>query len=240
MPGWKSVHNLVFLITGASTGIGAATARLASEHGYRLVLASRDGERLQALADELGGPSRALTISCDVTDWQQVKSLADHTAEVFGRLDAAFVNAGVFSGAPLLGDHDTPQEWRQMVLTNVYGAAITAHTLWPLLKASHGHLILTGSVAGRVTVPGSLYSATKWAITGLAQSLRAAAAGSHARVTVVHPGLVDAGDIAPDRQTDPKLAPEDVARAVLFALTQPPAVDINEIVIRPAGQDPTR
>jgi NADP-dependent 3-hydroxy acid dehydrogenase YdfG len=195
---------------------------------------------LQALADESGGPCRALAISCDVTDWQQVKTLTDRTADVFGRLDAAFVNAGIFSGAPLLGDHDTPQEWRQMVLTNVYGVAITAHALWPLLQASHGRLILTGSVAGRVTVPGSLYSATKWAITGLAQSLLAAAEGSQARATVVHPELVDAGDIAPDRQSDPKLAPEDVARAVLFALAQPPTVDINEIVIRPTGQNPAR
>jgi NADP-dependent 3-hydroxy acid dehydrogenase YdfG len=234
------VHDLVLLITGASTGIGAATARLAADHGYRLVLAARDGTRLEALADALGGPSRTLAVSCDVSDWQQVKALVDRTAEVFGRLDAAFVNAGVVGGAPLLGERATPREWRQMVLTNVYGAAITAHAVWPLLKDSRGHLVLTGSVAGRVTVPGSLYSATKWAITGLGQSLRAAATGSHARVTVIHPGLVDAGYIAPDRRADPKLAPEDVARAVLFALTQPPSVDVNEIVVRPTGQSPAR
>lgn len=234
------MHDAVLLITGASTGIGAATARSAAERGYRLVLASRDRTRLRELAGALGGPGRAVAVPCDVTDWEQVEALAGHAAEAFGRLDAAFVNAGVAAGAPLLGEQDTPREWRQMVLTNVYGAAITAHAVWPLLKASSGHLVLTGSVAGRVIVPGSLYSATKWAVTGLGQSLRAAATRDHVRVTVVHPGLVDAGHIAPDRRDDPKLTPGDVARAVLFALDQPPGVDVNEIVIRPAGQDPFR
>lgn len=230
----------VLLITGASTGIGAATSRLAADHGYRLVLASREAPRLEALAEELGGLARALAMPCDVTDWTQVQALAEFVARTFGRLDAAFVNAGQFAGAPLLGDRDTPQEWRQMVLTNVYGAAITAHAVWPLLTVSRGHLIFTGSVAGRVAIPASLYSATKWAITGLGQSLRAAAVGSGARVTVIHPGLVDSGVIAPERQDDPKLDPQDVARAVLFALTQPAGVDINEIVIRPVGQEPAR
>ena len=120
------------------------------------------------------------------------------------------------------------------------GAAITAHAVWPSLRDSRGQLVLTGSVAGLVTVPASLYSATKWAVTGLGRSLRAAGAREGVRVTVVHPGLVDAGYLAPDRRDDPKLAPEDVARAVLFALDQPPGVDVNELVVRPAGQDPAR
>lgn len=230
----------VLLVTGASTGIGAATARSAAERGYRLVLASRDGARLRELAGALGGPERAVAVPCDVTEWEQVETLPDHAAAAFGRLDAAFVNAGMVAGAPLPGDQDTPGEWRRMVLTNVYGAAITAHAVWPSLKASRGQLVLTGSVAGLVTVPASLYSATKWAVTGLGRSLRAAGARDDVRVTVVHPGLVDAGYLAPDRRDDPKLAPEDVARAVLFALDQPPGVDVNELVIRPAGQDPAR
>ena len=127
-----------------------------------------------------------------------------------------------------------------MVLTNVFGAAITVRAVWPLLVKAPGHLVLTGSVAGRVTVPGSIYSATKWAVTGLGQSIRAAAVGSGVRVTVVQPGLVDAGPIPPNRWNDPKLEPADVARAALFAVTQPPGVDLSEIVIRPTGQHPAR
>jgi NADP-dependent 3-hydroxy acid dehydrogenase YdfG len=123
-----------------------------------------------------------------------------------------------------------------MVMTNVFGTAITVRALWPMLARAQGHLVLTGSVAGRVNVAGSVYSATKWAVTGLGQSVRAAAASSGVRVTLVQPGLVDAGPIPPDRREDPKLQPADVARVVLFAVTQPPGVDVNEIVVRPAGQ----
>jgi NADP-dependent 3-hydroxy acid dehydrogenase YdfG len=221
----------VFLVTGATGGIGAATARGAAEAGYRLVLAGRSPDRLLALADSLGG----LAVRCDVTEADQLRALADRIAAEFGRLDVVFANAGQFSAPPLLAA-DAPAEWRDMVLTNVYGTALTAHVLWPMLVASSGHLVLTGSVAGRVTVPGSLYSPTKWAVTALGQSLRAAAVGTGVRVTVIQPGLVDAGHIAPERQADPKLAPADVARAVLYAVTQPPTVDVNEIVLRPKGQ----
>ncbi len=234
------MNDPVFLITGAAGGIGAATAHLATTAGYRVVLAGRDATRLDALARRLGPPERVSTGPCDVTDWDQLRALLDRVATEFGRLDVAFANAGQFSGPPLLGTIDAPGAWRDMVLTNVYGTALTSHAAWPLLTASRGHLVMTGSVAGRVTVPGQLYSATKWAVTALAQSLRAAAVGSGVRVTVVQPGLVAAGTIAADRADDPKLTPADVARAVMYALAQPPGVDVNEIVIRPTGQHPGR
>ncbi|SDH57836.1 NADP-dependent 3-hydroxy acid dehydrogenase YdfG [Sinosporangium album] len=234
------MHGPVLLITGASTGIGAATARLAAAYGYRLVLSARSPAPLRSLAEELGGPSRTVAVPCDVTDDAQVAALAERAAGAFGGVDAVFANAGVFASAPLLGGGAIPGEWREMVLTNVYGTAVTAHALWPLLAASRGHLVLTGSVAGRVTVPGSLYSATKWAVAALAASLRAAAVGSGVRVTAVHPGLVEAGGRSPGREAEPALAPGDVARAVLFALTQPEGVDVNELVVRPAGQDAAR
>jgi NADP-dependent 3-hydroxy acid dehydrogenase YdfG len=127
-----------------------------------------------------------------------------------------------------------------MVLTNVYGVAITARALLPLLVASCGHLVLMGSVAGRIPVPGSLYSATKWAITAMGQSIRAEATGTGIRVTVVEPGLVDTPAVSPHRRGEPKLDPEDVARTVLFAVSQPKGVDVNEIVVRPVGQSPYR
>ena len=182
----------VFLVTGASGGIGAATARLAAANGYRLVLASRDTARLETLAQPLGGPERVLTASCDVTEWAQVRALAERVEQVYGRLDVAFVNAGQFAEAPLLDadvDVDTAVDgWRSMVLTNVFGAAITVRAVWPMLVKASGHLVLTGSVAGRVTVPGSIYSATKWAVTGLGQSIRAAAVGRD-RATAIRPRI---------------------------------------------------
>jgi NADP-dependent 3-hydroxy acid dehydrogenase YdfG len=127
-----------------------------------------------------------------------------------------------------------------MVLTNVYGTALVARASPPVLAQSRGHLLLTGSVAGRVTVPGQLYSATKWAVTAMAQSIRAEATTTGIRVTLIQPGLVDAGPISPDRAADPTLTPGDIARTVMFALTQPSSVDISEIVVRPTGQQPWR
>jgi NADP-dependent 3-hydroxy acid dehydrogenase YdfG len=103
-----------------------------------------------------------------------------------------------------------------------------------------GHLVITGSVAGRVIRPGNLYSATKWAVSALAASIRAECVGSGVRVTLIQPGLTDTGEIAADRRDDPALAPADVARAVMYAVSQPAGVDVSEIVIRPVGQDPFR
>ena len=223
----------VLVITGASSGIGVATARQAAGRGWRLVLAARTGHALDELAAELGGAATARAARCDVTDWDQVSALPALALDAFGRLDAVFANAGVFIPTSFLRGTGTPQEWREMVLTNVYGTALTARAALP-------HLILTGSVSGRVIVPGQLYSATKWAVTAIAQSIRAEAAGTGVRVTLIQPGLTDAGTTSPDRAREPKLAPGDVARAVMFALEQPASVDVNEIVVRPTGQRPDR
>ncbi|GAA2443637.1 hypothetical protein GCM10010191_70280 [Actinomadura vinacea] len=127
-----------------------------------------------------------------------------------------------------------------MVLTNVYGTALVARATLPSLQKHRGHLILTGSVTGRVTIPGQLYSATKWAVTAMAQSIRAEAAATGIRVTVIQPDLVDTAAASPDRHADPKVASGDIARTVLFALDQPRSIDVNEIVIRPTGQSPHR
>jgi len=110
----------------------------------------------------------------------------------------------------------------------------------PMLAETGGHLLLTGSVAGRVLRPGSLYSATKWAVSAMAASIRAECVGTGVRVTLIQPGLTDTGPVSPGRAADPKLDPADVARAVLYAVGQPAGVDVSEIVIRPTGQDPFR
>jgi NADP-dependent 3-hydroxy acid dehydrogenase YdfG len=230
----------VLLITGASSGIGAATARLAAARGWRLVLAARTQRLIDELAAILGGPTAARAARCDVNDWDQVAALPALALDAFGRLDAVFANAGSFTPTSFLHGTGTTQQWRDMVLTNVYGTALTARAALPHLSRTRGHLILTGSVAGRITVPGQLYSATKWAVTAIAQSIRAEAAPTGIRVTLIQPGLTDAGPTAADRVGDPKLDPDDIARAVMFAVQQPASVDISEIVVRPTGQHPHR
>jgi NADP-dependent 3-hydroxy acid dehydrogenase YdfG len=223
----------VFLITGASSGIGAATARAAAQAGYRVALAARSTGRLNDLADELGGPERAIALPCDVTEWEQQQAMVARTLEEFGRLDCAFANAGFGAKRGFL--EESPEQWRAMVLTNVYGAALTIRATIEALRESQGHLLLTGSVAGRRALPGSLYSATKWAVTGMGESARLELNGSGVRVTLIEPGMVDTPFFS-NRPRD-VLTPEDVAAAVMYAVSQPSHVDVNEILIRPTAQD---
>ena len=223
----------VFLITGASSGIGEATARRAAESGYRLVLAARRQERLDALAEELGGPTRALPVRCDVTEWGEQERMVATALDAFGRLDVAFANAGFGAERSFLAS--SPEHWRSMVLTNVYGAALTIRATMPALKESRGHLLLTGSVAGRRVLPGSLYSATKWAVTAIGEAVRQELNGTGVRVTLVEPGMVDTEFF--DNPVSGALEADDVARAVMYAVREPAHVDVNEILVRPTAQD---
>ncbi|HSP31747.1 MAG TPA: SDR family oxidoreductase [Halomonas sp.] len=223
------MHQGVLLITGASSGIGAATARAASREGYKLVLAARSIDKLTALAQELG-PENVLTCELDVTNMEQQISMVEQAIETFGRLDAIFVNAGR-GGSPggfSEADHDA---WREMILTNVYGVGLTLQACLPELKRSKGHVLLTGSAAGRSTIPGSMYSATKWAVTGIGYNLREELRGTGMRVTLIEPGMVDTPFF--DEPPEHALADRDIANAVIYALSQPAHVDVNEILIRP-------
>ncbi len=222
----------VFLITGASSGIGAATARHAAQAGYRVVLAARSTDRLAALAEELGGQERALAVQCDVTEWEQQEAMVSSALARFGRLDVAFANAGFGATRGFL--KESPEQWRAMVLTNVYGAALTIRATMVPLKETRGHLLLTGSVAGRRALPGSLYSATKWAVTAMGESARQEFESSGVRVTLIEPGMVATPFF--DSPVSGALEADDVARAVMFAVSQPPHVDINEILVRPISQ----
>jgi len=223
----------VLLITGASTGIGAATARHAAEAGYRLVLSARSEEKLTALAEELGGAGRAIAVPCDVTEWADQEALVGQALETFGRIDVAFANAGF--GGPRGFTEGTPEEWKAMVLTNVYGAALTIRATHDALVETKGHLLLTSSLAGRRALPGSLYSATKFAVTAMGEAARLDFNDTGVRVTLIEPGMVDTPffDEPPSLRA---LEADDVARAVMFALSQPPHGDINEILIRPTAQ----
>jgi NADP-dependent 3-hydroxy acid dehydrogenase YdfG len=228
----------VMLITGASSGIGAETARQAAAAGYKLVLGARDQEKLIKRVAELGGEDEALAVQTDVTDWDAVQELAKAAIDKFGRLDAVFANAGFGAERGFL--NDTPEHWREMILTNVYGVALTIRATLPiLLEAGAGHFVITGSVAGRRSLPGSLYSATKWAVTAIGESLRQELRRMHEntsiRVTLIEPGMTDTPFFDNKPQIE-ALQPEDIARAVMFALAQPEHVDVNEVLIRPTAQ----
>jgi NADP-dependent 3-hydroxy acid dehydrogenase YdfG len=227
----------VLLITGASSGIGAQTARRAAESGYRLVLGARREDALGELARELGGPERAVALRCDVTEWEDQQALAAAALESFGRLDAVFANAGFGAKRGFL--EESVEHWREMVLTNVLGVAMTIRATLPtLLEAGSGHYLITGSVAGRRALPGSLYSATKWAVGAIGESLRQELRQMHEntgiRVTMIEPGMTDTPFF--DNRPDNALADDDIARAVLYALSEPDGVDINQILIRPTSQ----
>jgi NADP-dependent 3-hydroxy acid dehydrogenase YdfG len=222
----------VFLITGASTGIGAATARHAVADGYRVVLAARSRERLDALAAELGGPEHALAVSCDVSEWEDQQRMVSETLDAFGRIDVSFANAGFGGARGFL--NDTVEHWREMVLTNVYGAALTLRATIPALKESKGHLLLTSSVAGRRVIPGSMYSCTKHAVTAMGEAVRQDLHGTGVRVTTIEPGMTDT-PFFENRPSDP-LEADDIARAVMYAVSQPPHVNVNEVLVRPTAQ----
>jgi NADP-dependent 3-hydroxy acid dehydrogenase YdfG len=227
------VADPVFLITGASSGIGESTARRAAEAGFRVVLAARRAELLEQLAEELGGADRALPVRCDVTEWADQQALAETALSRFGRIDVAFANAGFGAKRGFL--EETPEHWKSMVLTNVYGAALTIRATLPALKETRGHLLLTGSVAGRRALAGSLYSATKWAVTAMGEAARLELNGTGVRVTLIEPGMVDTPFF--DSAVEDALEPDDIARAVMFAVTQPPHVDVNELLVRPTSQE---
>jgi NADP-dependent 3-hydroxy acid dehydrogenase YdfG len=222
----------VLVITGASSGIGAATARAAAASGFSLVLAARSTDKLDALVGELGD-ERAIAVGTDVTLWEDNERLINSAIDRFGRIDAVFANAGF--GAARGWMKETPQHWREMVLTNVLGAAYTLRAAIPHVTETQGHLLMTGSVAGRRAIPGSLYSCTKWAVTAMGEAVRADLNDTGVRVTVIEPGMVDTPFF--DNGAGPgALQPDDIARAVMYALSQPAHVDVNEILIRPTAQ----
>jgi NADP-dependent 3-hydroxy acid dehydrogenase YdfG len=223
----------VLVITGASTGIGAATARRAAEFGHRVVLAARSRDRLEALRDELGGDGRALALRCDVTSWDDQQALVSETLERFGRLDAFFANAGFGAQRGFL--EESVEHWKSMIDTNILGAALSIRaSLGHFKRQGRGHLILTSSIAGRRVLPGSLYSATKFAVTAMGEALRQEIADTDIKMTLIEPGMVDTPFF--ENRPSGALEADDIARAVMFALTQPPHVDVNEILVRPIHQ----
>src|SRR5215210_7441675 len=223
----------VLVITGASTGIGAATARRAVEFGHRVVLAARSEDKLRELAEELGGDEQALAVRCDVTSWDDQQALVQTALDRLGRMDAVFANAGLGAKRGFL--EESVEHWKSMVDTNVLGVALSIRaSLDHFREQNRGHFALTSSVAGRRALPGSLYAATKHAVGAIGEGLRQELAETDIKMTLIEPGMVDTPFF--DDPPSGALEPDDIARAVMFALTQPPHVDVNEILIRPIHQ----
>ena len=213
------------LITGASSGIGRATAIAAVGAGWTVGLMARNAGALDQLAGELG--EAALAVPGDVTSPEDLVRAADAVAERFDGLDAAFANAGT----PLKGAPTDPDALRHLIDTNVLGVLFTARAVLEHLKKTQGHLVITGSAAGRRHIAGSIYGATKWFVHGYAGNMAEDMREWGGRCTVIAPGLVDTG--FSDQPHPEKLHSDDVAAAVMHALEAPPRAGIREIFMMP-------
>lgn len=229
------------LITGGTSGIGAETARLLLDRGHSVAVTGRDAARLDGFVRSAGHSDRLLGIVADAADWAQTADAVTRTVERFGALDVAVANAGYASadyhagGGSALAEEGNPELWAPMVLTNVLGPALLARAAMPHLERAGGRMVFIGSVAGLKNSPGNLYSATKWAVVGLAENVRMHATGRGVGVTIVNPGMIDTpfwgGASAPFA-----MSPRPVAEAIRFAIEQPTGVDVNTVTVRPIGQ----
>ncbi|MHA7223664.1 SDR family oxidoreductase [Arthrobacter sp. RHLT1-20] len=219
-------------MTGGTSGIGAALVRESLRAGHTVSTTGRDAGRLEAFLASCSGLGQVHGTVADAGHWDQTRDAVAAAVGALGGLDVAVANAG-FSSPGDLADGD-PETWRDMVLTNVFGPAILAKAALPQLIANRGRFVLTGSTAGRKVYPGNLYTATKWAVAGYAESLRQQLVGTGVRVLHIAPGHVD----TPlwKKAPDAAVTPGAVAGAILWALNQPSGVDVSEITIRATGQ----
>lgn len=240
----------VAIITGASSGIGLAVTRALAREGAAVVLAARRSERINAAARELRGKGiRALAVRTDVTRLDDMQALAKSALEVFGRVDVLVNNAGIMPLSPL--KEGRVEDWTRMMDVNVNGVLHGIGVVLPsMLEQGGGHIVNVGSIAGRRPFPGAtVYSATKFAVRAITWGLHLELGAEHRiRATDIQPGFVDTEllDTVPDpkaraqwaeRWSDKRpLHADDVARAVLYAVTSPPHVSVNEILVRPLDQ----
>ena len=242
----NNIAGKVIVITGASSGLGEAAARLLTEGGARLVLGARRLDRLQALAKELSLGDAV--VQTDVTQHEQVKRLVDRAVQSHGRIDVMINNAGLMPQAPL--ERLKIDEWNQMIDVNIKGVLYGIAAALPYMRQQKaGHFINVSSVAGHRVGPGfAVYAATKYAVRALSEGLRQEVKPYNIRTTVISPGAV--ATELPNSVTDPDAAerirtfyasvaiPADsFARAVAFAISQPEEVDVNEILYRPTRQE---
>lgn len=248
-PNFKLVGR-VALITGASSGIGAATALALAGEGAHIILVARRQDRLQELAAKINADGqKASYITADITNDNDVKRIFIEIAQAHGRLDILINNAGIMLLSPVR-DAD-PQDWRKMIELNLFGLMLMTQSALPLMKQDGtGHIVNVASVAGRVANPGSSgYAATKFGVVGFSEALRREIYKENIRVTVVESGIVATelvthithpemkAGVQSRLDTTETLQPEDIAAAILYAVTQPSRVNVNEILVRPTSQE---
>jgi NADP-dependent 3-hydroxy acid dehydrogenase YdfG len=245
----QAISGKVIVITGASSGLGEATARHLSEQGAIIVLGARREARIQSLADELrGGGGQALALRTDVTDRMQLQRLVDSAVQEYGRIDVMINNAGLMPQSLL--QRLQIEEWDRMIDVNLKGVLYGIAAALPYMQTQKsGHIINVSSVAGHKVGPGfAVYAATKHAVRALSEGLRQEVKPYDIRTTVISPGAVDTE--LPDSVTDAEagarirqfyastaISASSFARAVAYAIEQPQEVDINEIVFRPTRQE---
>lgn len=245
----NNIEGKVVVITGASSGLGEATARHLSAQGASVVLGARRQDRIQALARELtGNGGKAIAVTTDVADREQVKALVDAAVQAYGRVDVMINNAGLMPQALL--ERLQIAEWEQMIDVNLKGVLYGIAAALPYMKQQKaGHFINVSSVAGHKVGPGSaVYAATKHAVRALSEGLRQEVKPYNIRTTVISPGAVatELPNSVTDRDAaarirkfyaEAAIPADSFARAVAFAVSQPDEVDINEIVFRPTSQE---
>jgi clavulanate-9-aldehyde reductase len=242
------LSNQVVAVTGASSGIGQATALACARAGAMVALAARRADRIEALAEQInqdGG--RAIAVASDVGEEDQARAFIARTHEQLGRLDVLINNAGVMLLGPI--ENAPTEEWRQMIHANVFGVLYCSHAALPIMREQGGgHIVNVSSVAGRIARSGSgVYNLTKFGVGAFSESLRQEGVAMGVRVTTIEPGAVAtelAGHNRPEvlaqirkRFGDMQpLSSEDIATAIVYAIGQPPNVSVNEVLIRPSGQ----
>ena len=244
----KKLEGKVAIVTGASSGIGAATAKILAENGAKIVLAARRTSRLTSLQEEIG-KENSIVVTTDVTSPEETRKMADAAIEKFGTIDMLINNAGLMHLSFMKNLH--VEEWHRMVDVNVKGVLNCLAAALPVMKEKKsGHIVNISSVAGRRVFPGgAVYCATKFAVTALSEGLRMELAPElNIRVTSIEPGAV--ATELPDHITDPeiiegftrrfrdltRLTSEDIAESILYAVSQPEHVNVNEILVLPRQQ----
>lgn len=247
----KTLEGLTAVVTGASSGIGEATALVLAKNGAKVVLVARRKDRLEQLAQKIAGhQGESIAIECDVSKPDEARQAINECEKKFGRTDILVNNAGLMLLGPI--DGANLKDWQRMVDTNVLGLMYCTHAALPLMKANRqGHIVNVSSVSGRIASAGTaVYNATKWAVGAFSEALRQEVHKDKIRVTIIEPGAVmteltdhitnaDARKRVKDWvQTMQPLTANDIAEAILYAVSQPRHVNVNEILIRPTDQLP--
>lgn len=235
----------VIIVTGASGGIGLATAKQLAAAGAHVVLSARNEEKLRQLASEIeteGG--RAMVVAADFRREAEIDRVFDETERAFGRLDVLINNAG--RGVYDLIEAGRPDDWRMMLDLNLFGLIYATQRAIKMMKPQKsGHIVNVSSVGGRISIPGwAVYNATKWGVNGFSDAVRREVLADNIRVTIIEPGAVDTnwGENIPEewkqlRGKVKALESEDIASAILYALKQPAHVSVNELLVRPTQQE---